>query len=254
MTKKSDPSTPVTSRIDHPPVATTGDGMPLPAPPHRALLMLMLALVAGLSLTQWLNHRSATRTLIGYLRAERNVIVSPAEGTVQEIHQLPGTIVKPGMVVVLLTDARLERQITAHRRTLATLQAAQVQARAQADVELALRLRDLEREEFEVRTLSATHLEKQYYNEFVRTASEDLIQRSDGVASNGSDDQIFRLGVLPQLLTGDGGPDASGHATAGRPECRDDQCRPDPTLPQTNHADRAVADEPAQPGPPGDGC
>lgn len=203
MTSTSEPAASLSSRIDHPPIATTGEGLPLPAPPHRALLLLLLALSAGLGLTQWLNHQTVSRIQVGYLRAERNVIVSPAEGIVQEVRQQPGTIVEPGTVVVLLADARLERQIAARRRTLTTLQAAQAQARAKANVELALRLRDLEREEFEVRTLSATHLEKQFFNEFVRTASEDLIQRSDGVASNGSDDQTYRLGALSQLLTGD---------------------------------------------------
>ncbi|MFP6767072.1 MAG: hypothetical protein VB859_02805, partial [Planctomycetaceae bacterium] len=95
MTSTSEPAASLSSRIDHPPIATTGEGLPLPAPPHRALLLLLLALSAGLGLTQWLNHQTVSRIQVGYLRAERNVIVSPAEGIVQEVRQQPGTIVEP---------------------------------------------------------------------------------------------------------------------------------------------------------------
>ncbi len=200
----SSASTPVASRIDHPPVATTIDGLPLPAPPHRTLLLLMLTLMAGLAVTNWLDHRSASRTLVGYLRAKRNVIIAPVDAVVREVRQQPGAVVTPGTVMVLLFNDELERQVADRRSILPTLEAALAQSQAQAEVELSLKLRDLDQEEFKVRTLAANHLERQYYNEFLQTAWEEMLDlRSDGLASIGGQDQIYRLGTLPQLLTSD---------------------------------------------------
>ena len=196
-------TTPTAPRIDHPPVATTTDGLPLPAPPHRTLLLLVLTLLCGLAVTHWLDDRSASRTLVGYLRAQRNTIVAPVDSIVGEFRHQPGDLVTPGTVLVLLIDDALERQVDDRTAMLPTLEATLAQARAQAAVELALKLRDLEREEFEVRTLAAHHLEKQYYNEFMQTAWEEMLDRSDGLASTGGADQIYRLGSLPQMLTSD---------------------------------------------------
>jgi len=196
-------TTPTAPRIDHPPVATTTDGLPLPAPPHRTLLLLVLTLLCGLAATHWLDDRSASRTLVGYLRAQRNTIVAPVDSIVGEFRHQPGDLVTPGTVLVLLIDDALERQVDDRTAMLPTLEATLAQARAQAAVELALKLRDLEREEFEVRTLAAHHLEKQYYNEFMQTAWEEMLDRSDGLASTGGADQIYRLGSLPQMLTSD---------------------------------------------------
>jgi len=196
-------SAPASPRIDHPPVATTTDGLPLPAPPHRTLLLLVLTLLCGLAVTNWLDDRSASRTLVGYLRAERNTIVAPVNSVVGELRHQPGDVVTPGTVLVLLIDDMLEQQVADRTAILPTLEATLAQTRAQADVELALKLRDLEREEFEVRTLAAHHLEKQYYNEFMQTAWEEMLDRSDGLASIGRNDQIYRLGSLPQMLTSD---------------------------------------------------
>ena len=203
MPAPSTPSTPVAPRIDHPPVATTTDGLPLPAPPHRTLLLLVLTLLGGLALTSWLDDRSASRTLVGYLRAERNTIVAPVNSVVGEMRHQPGDVVTPGTVLVLLLDDELERQIADRTTILPTLEASLAQTQAQADVELALKLRDLEREEFDVRALAANHLEKQDYNEFMQTAWEEMLDLSDGLASIGSNDQIYRLGTLPQMLTTD---------------------------------------------------
>ena len=199
----SSASAPVAPRIDHPPVATTTDGLPLPAPPHRTLLLLMLTLMAGLAMTNWLDHRSASRTLVGYLRAKRNVIIAPVDAVVREVRQQPGAVVTPGTVMVLLFNDELERQVADRRSILPTLEAALAQSQAQAEVELSLKLRDLDQEEFKVRTLAANHLERQYYNEFLQTAWEEMLDLSDGLASIGSQDQIYRLGTLPQLLTSD---------------------------------------------------
>jgi multidrug resistance efflux pump len=196
-------TTPSVPRIDHPPVATTTDGLPLPAPPHRTLLMVVLTLLCGLALTNWLDDRSASRTLVGYLRAERTTIVAPVDSVIGEFRHQPGDVVTPGTVLVLLIDDELEQQVADRTAMLPTLEATLAQTRAQADVELALKLRDLEREEFEVRTLAAHHLEKQYYNEFMQTAWEQMLDRSDGLASIGGDDQIYRLASLPQMLTSD---------------------------------------------------
>lgn len=196
-------SAPTASRIDHPPVATTTDGLPLPAPPHRTLLLLVVTLLSGLALTNWLDDRSASRTLVGYLRAEQNPILAPVDAVVHELRHQPGDVVTPGTVLVLLVDDELESQVSDRRAVLPTLEASLGQAQAQADVELALKLRDLKREEFEVRTLTANHLEKQFYNEFMQTAWEEMLDRSDGLASIGGNDQIYRLGALPQMLTSD---------------------------------------------------
>jgi len=122
---------------------------------------------------------------------------------VHELRHQPGDLVTPGTVLVLLVDDELESQVSDRRAVLPTLEASLGQAQAQADVELALKLRDLKREEFEVRTLTANHLEKQFYNEFMQTAWEEMLDRSDGLASIGGNDQIYRLGALPQMLTSD---------------------------------------------------
>ena len=202
MTTSSAP-TPVAPRIEHPPEATTIDGLPLPAPPHRTLLLLMLTLMAGLAATNWLDHRSASRTLVGYLRASRNVITAPVDAVVREVREQPGAVVTPGTVMVLLFNDELERQVADRRSVLPTLEASLSQSQAQADVELSLKLRDLDREEFEVRTLAANHLAKQYYNELLQTAWEEMLEMSDGLASNGGQDLIYRLGALPRLMTSD---------------------------------------------------
>ena len=199
MTKSSPPA----PRIDHPPVATTTDGLPLPAPPHRTLLLLMVTLMAGIAVTHWLDHRSASRTLVGYLRAERNVITAPVDAVIGEMKQDPGALVTPGTVMVLLVDETLERQVADRTNALPTLEAALAQSVAQAEVALSTRLRELDKEEFKVRTLAANHLEKQYFNEYMTTAWEEMIERSDGLASIGGNDQIYRLGALPQMLTSD---------------------------------------------------
>ena len=191
------------TRVDHPPVATSTDGLPLPAPPHRTIVLVLGALFAGVGLTHYLDGHSAAKTLVGYLRAEQTVIVSPADAKISEISQEPGTVVHPGQVVALLANGQLETRIAAQRRDVQRRQSELEQTRAQAAVELSLKTHELEAQEFQVRSLVAAHLEKQYYNEFQQAAWEDIIEQSDGVASNASTDEIFRLGTLQRLLTSD---------------------------------------------------
>ena len=131
------------------------------------------------------------------------MITAPVDAVVREVREQPGAVVTPGTVMVLLFNDELERQVADRRSVLPTLEASLSQSQAQADVELSLKLRDLDREEFEVRTLAANHLEKQYYNEFLQTAWEEMLEMSDGLASNGGQDLIYRLGALPQLMTSD---------------------------------------------------
>ena len=191
------------TRVDHPPVPTTADGVPLPAPPHRTIVLVLVALLAGVGLTQYLDSHSAAKTIIGYLRAKRTVIVAPAEARISEIHQKSGTVVRPGQIVAMLADGQLENRIAAQRRDVQRRQSELDQARAQATVELSLNVHELEAQEFQVRSLVAAHLEKQYYNEFQQAAWEDIIQQSDGVASNAQTDEILGLGTLQRLLTSD---------------------------------------------------
>ena len=59
------------TRVDHPPVPTTADGVPLPAPPHRTIVLVLVALLVGVGLTQYLDSHSDAKTIIGLLLWDR---------------------------------------------------------------------------------------------------------------------------------------------------------------------------------------
>jgi len=175
----------------------------LPAPLHRTLLLVTLSLGSSLGLTHWIAGRSNAELSIGYLRTEHSVIVAPETATIREIHQQPGTIVELGDIVAVLGDPGLDARLDNALRETASLEAAVAQARAAAEVELTLRMREFDGDEFKARSLAADHMEKQYYNEFQQAAMEDILERQDGVSSTDPADAIFQLGVLQNFFASD---------------------------------------------------
>lgn len=147
----------------------------LPAPPLRILSVAVLALVAGVGVV-WCLNRPTGPECVGVLHAHTTQIVAPADGILVDLLVQEGEDVDPGTPVARLLDARLENEIRLQEQQVASAESELVQARAEAELELAWRRSSLDKELCELQLRSASFLKEKFDHELRHTMLADMLE------------------------------------------------------------------------------
>ena len=131
------------------------------APLGRTLLIVALALAAGLGTVHWLES-GGRETWSGYLQAQTTPAVAPAPVRVREIVATEGELIDRGDVLAVLIDEELEQETAAWQASVSDLQNRLDEARARAHVELAWRIKELDSELHAARLDSARFLQAEF--------------------------------------------------------------------------------------------
>jgi multidrug efflux pump subunit AcrA (membrane-fusion protein) len=140
-------------------------------------MLCFAALVLGTGAAYGLARANASSSL-GYLEAESAVVSAGVTGKIKEVAAGEGVRVEPGRKVLVIVDEMLESQISALRRRVDVLHSELNQARAQADVDLRWRMKELESEILEIRLKSAGFLQSQFDQEIEQYAWTDFLKES----------------------------------------------------------------------------
>jgi multidrug resistance efflux pump len=144
-------------------------------PVPRLLFLSALALAAGIGLSVWLEIRGST-SYGGSLGSHSTSITAPRGARIQQILISPGQRVAPGDKLLQLSDDHLLTQISAKQRELVELEADLKRVKAQADVELELRRRELNGEIFQTRLKVASLNQEKIAKQVEQLAWQDHLK------------------------------------------------------------------------------
>lgn len=129
---------------------------------YRVLLLLLLALTAGSSVTLWI-EKSRYEKFSGYLQARLRTVASPREAKIARLLVSPGAEVAAGQPLVVLEDASFESRMRDKRHEVTSLEIELTRTRAALEVELDLQQRDISDRIFETKWRSAQLLRRQIF-------------------------------------------------------------------------------------------
>lgn len=152
----------------------------------RAACGVVVALLAGVGTIFVVNHYEA-EDLIGVLKAETGIVSAPHEVQIEKILANEGDVVKPGQIICLVSDARLDKSMRDKLTEIHKLQSELDQARARAEVELAWRTKALDDELFETRIKLSQYLQQQYDQNINDMAWEDYLNQHASVSRIGAE-------------------------------------------------------------------
>ncbi|MDA0835832.1 MAG: HlyD family efflux transporter periplasmic adaptor subunit [Planctomycetota bacterium] len=160
----------------------------------RATIGVGIALLAGVGTIFVVNHYESEK-MVGVLQAETGIVSAPHEVQIEKILAKEGDIVKPGEIICLVSDARLDKSLQDKVREINRLQGELDQARARTDVELAWRTKALDDELFETRLKLSQYLQQQYDHNMNDMAWEDYLSQQSSVSKIGAE-----IAEGPQVL------------------------------------------------------
>lgn len=155
------------------------------APPSRGLLLLALALAAGLGFTGWLESSSKTAWR-GTLETRPVVIAAPHDARIAELALSEGQKVVPGEALLRLDPGELADELSDVEQRLHKLQLKRAQAEAKAEVELAWRTKSIDAEIHQTKLKNADLLKQKYVAEMKRVAWSEFISAHGDVRTAAS--------------------------------------------------------------------
>ncbi|HID23878.1 MAG TPA: HlyD family efflux transporter periplasmic adaptor subunit [Planctomycetaceae bacterium] len=165
---------------------------PPPLKSTRVALVGFLSLLSGTGLTLLLD-RVQTQTLTGHLQVETVPVRSVCDGRIQQFLAEPGTRLQPGTPLAILHDDTFCEQLAAARQEVADCREKLQRARAQAEIELAWRIKTLDEEVFQAQLQVTACLQRQYQSQFERIAWRDFSDLPELVAGKTDPDDVFRF-------------------------------------------------------------
>ena len=165
----------------------------------RALVILMIALVGGVSCAQWVRGLRVD-SYVGSLQAPKTIVTARTDAVIQKMHVSEGQTVDSEDIVVTLFDRSLEKTWQVKQQQLAALEAELEQSKAKTEVELALRNKEIESEVFQAKLKSSQYLKEQYIHQITNLAWQDFLQDYDSISSSGSNEEVFRSLVYESRL------------------------------------------------------
>ncbi|MEQ8852979.1 HlyD family efflux transporter periplasmic adaptor subunit [Gimesia sp.] len=165
----------------------------------RALVILMIALVGGVSCAQWVRGLRVD-SYVGSLQAPKTIVTARTDAVIQKMYVTEGQTVDSEDIVVTLFDRSLEKTWQVKQQQLAALEAQLEQSKAKTEVELALRNKEIESEVFQAKLKSSQYLKEQYIHQITNLAWQDFLQDYDSISSNGSNEEVFRSLVYESRL------------------------------------------------------
>lgn len=165
----------------------------------RALVIIMIALVGGVSCAQWVRGLRVD-SYVGSLQAPKTIVTARTDAVIQKMHVAEGQTVDSEDIVVTLFDRSLEKTWQVKQQQLAALEAELEQSKAKTEVELALRNKEIESEVFQAKLKSSQYLKEQYIHQITNLAWQDFLQDYDSISSSGSNEEVFRSLVYESRL------------------------------------------------------
>ncbi|QDT30399.1 putative efflux pump membrane fusion protein [Gimesia panareensis] len=165
----------------------------------RALVILLIALIGGVSCAQWVRG-IRVESYVGSLQAPKTIVTARNDAVIQEIHVKEGQTVGSEEIIVTLFDRSLEKTWQAKHQQLVALEAQLEQSKAKTEVELALRNKEIESEVFNAKLKSSQYLKEQYIHQITNLAWQDFLQDYDSISSTGSNEEVFRSLVYESRL------------------------------------------------------
>lgn len=173
--------------------------MSKPAPPRsstgRGWLICLLALVAGIGVDR-LIHRRSFPEFPAYLQARVSTVTADCDATIVGIDVAEGDHVSAGTPLISLRDQSLERKITEQRQTLVLLESELQQAIARAELELLVRLREIDEEVMQADLQASNFLREQFACELEHSMLADVISDGSMAAIWNDSDPVYRSTVL----------------------------------------------------------
>jgi multidrug resistance efflux pump len=164
------------------------------APVGRMALVALAALAAGIGLV-WGLGRDASPTFGGSLVVRTTQVTAERAGMLTEHLVRPGERVTLGTPLVSLADSELQTRIAVQREALLMLRSQVTQAEAQADVELAWRMKELDDQLLDTQLRSADFLKEKFDYELQKSMWADLLSGQQTVMF-GQGDGVYESIVL----------------------------------------------------------
>ena len=157
-------------------------------PPAAASASSRMWLYAGLALTAGVlaafgAEKLRYETLTGYVQAETRTVVANRPGRISKFVVQTGELIEAGQPLVLLVDEQLQQELLAARQQVESHEAELSHLKAQAQVELAWRMKALDAEVFDTRLRSAQLMKEQLSHQVEDVAWEDLLQQPEDTRS-----------------------------------------------------------------------
>jgi multidrug resistance efflux pump len=162
---------PPASKTEKTDLATTGISL------QRLLPLAVLALLSGVGATV-LVARVGQVHRTGFLRAEQSIVYAPSAGRVVQIEARTGQIVRPQQCLMQLANDSLDQEIATKIREVTSASAELEQCRAQAEVQMSLRLKEVDDDLLRTRLNSANFLRDHFTASFEQVTWGNLLRES----------------------------------------------------------------------------
>lgn len=169
-----------------------------PAPPLRIVAFSIAALLLGVA-TVWVFARSGQEVYSGRVASRTTYVTADRAGVVIELIAKESDRVTLGDPLVTLADDELQERIAAARERVATLTAALGQARAQASVEMAWRIKEIDEDIAAAQLQAAGFLKEKYNYEMEQSMWADVLSSHETVMFD-QDNEVFQSIVLRNRL------------------------------------------------------
>lgn len=174
------------------PNSTDGDSAPPSASRLRIIALAVAALAAGSGFSHWLTLHG-THRFPATLQAHTIRIMAGRTARIAEVLAKSGAAVTPGTPLLRLADDQINQRRQRVEQEIALREAELHQAQARADVELACRTSDIEREIFETKVRAADFLQRKYVRQMEEVAWLDALSGHSPLVNTVSVDSLRPL-------------------------------------------------------------
>ena len=166
-----------------------------PTTPLRAFVLSLAALGCGIGFIDWIES-SQQSSLAGYLQAEITTVSTDRAARIEQVLVSEGDAVVVGQPLLILVDEGLQNAWNDKKHEVATLRAEWEQARAQAELELAWRMKQLDRDTLDTELKATQFLKEQYFHQVSEFAWQDVLRDDRALSSVGTEPEFFGSLVL----------------------------------------------------------
>ncbi len=157
----------------------------------RVVIVSLLALMSGTATAMWIESEQGYPYL-GTLDSVRTTLRAPQDGLVTEVTCQVGQDVVPAAPLCLIEDSALYERLLTATAQVQTLREELGQLQAQADLDIASRVKDVDEELFESRLASSTVIRDKYLAEMESMAWHDYLKSRTQLVTAGGSPEVFQ--------------------------------------------------------------
>lgn len=171
----------------------------LPAPLGRTAVLSLAAFAAGLVVV-WLIEAGSEEAYSGRYGVQMLPVVAEQGGVVREVISAEGRQLKPGDPLLVIHDEQRESRLAEQRREVARLQSEVDRLAAQADVDLAWRMKDLRQQMLEARLRAAELLKAEYDRKVEQHAWRQFLSGERPIEEVRLPDDVFATAITDPAI------------------------------------------------------